>query len=58
MKYKNNLIIECTEKELYNLWFDSRSIHKQTFDQYKQIAINNGCNVIDRFIETDTSVAQ
>ena len=51
MKWKNNLLEECTEKELYELWLSNKKmLNNITFDQYVNSAIKSGCKITDRFI--------
>jgi len=50
MKFENGLLKECTEKELYDLWIQNKTIVKMDFDAYKQSAIQSGCRITNEFI--------
>jgi len=52
MRYdkENNKLIQCTEKELYDLWFENRKALKVSYDDYLVQAINSGVNITERFV--------
>ena len=51
MKFdENKNLKECTEKELYDLWFGNRKVLQLSYDDYLAQTIKNGVNVTDRFI--------
>ena len=43
MKYNNGLLVECTEKELYNMYMQNRKIVGCIYDEYKTSAEQAGC---------------
>ena len=51
MKWENNLLKECTEKELYDLWISNKKmLNNITYDDYLESALQSGCKITDRFI--------
>ena len=50
MKYNNGLLVECTEKELYNMYMQNRKIVGCTYDEYKISAEQTGCKITNQFI--------
>ena len=51
MKYTNNVLSECTEKELYGIWLQTRAwLNDISYDDYLALAINSGVEVTERFV--------
>ena len=50
MKYNNGLLVECTEKELYNTYIQNKKLLNCTYDEYRNSAEQAGCKITNQFI--------